>query len=88
MAMLVAKRRLGAVTSTAQHRAMIRDTGAQELPITGDIAILAAGLDTLHGDPADRLIVATAIVHEGKLMTADRVLLSWKNKLPRQNAKK
>lgn len=87
MAMLVAKGRLGAVQSPAQHRSQILNAGARELPVTGDIAILAAGLD-LHGDPADRFIVATAIAHDATLMTADRALLRWRNKLPRQNAAK
>jgi PIN domain nuclease of toxin-antitoxin system len=66
---------------------MIVDAGVRELPITGDIAILAAGLD-LHGDPADRFIVATAIAHEATLITADRTLLRWRHKLSRQNAAK
>lgn len=87
MAMLIAKGRLGATRAPTQHRTMILDAGAQELPITGDIAILAAGLD-LHGDPADRFIVATAIANDATLMTADRALLRWRNKLPRQNAAK
>jgi PIN domain nuclease of toxin-antitoxin system len=87
MAMLVAKGRLGAARNPSQHRSMILEAGAQELPITGDIAILAAGLD-LHADPADRFIVATAIAHEATLMTADRALLRWRHRLPRQNAAK
>lgn len=87
MAMLVAKGRLGATRPPSQHRSIILEAGARELPITGDIAILAAGLD-LHADPADRFIVATAIAHEAMLMTADRALLRWRHKLARQNATK
>jgi PIN domain nuclease of toxin-antitoxin system len=87
MAMLKAKGRLEAATSPTQHRALMIDAGAQELPVTGDIGILAAELD-LHGDPADRLIVATAIIHGATLMTADRTLLRWRHKLPRQDASK
>jgi PIN domain nuclease of toxin-antitoxin system len=87
LAMLVGKGRLGAATSPAQHRAKILLAGAQELPVTGDIAILAAGLD-LHGDPADRFIAATAIAHEATLLTADRAILRWRHALPRQNAAK
>jgi PIN domain nuclease of toxin-antitoxin system len=85
LAMLVAKGRLGSTTSSAQHRMKILDAGAQELPLTGNVGILAAGLD-LHGDPADRFIVATAIAHEATLLTADKALLRWRHKLPRQNA--
>lgn len=87
MAMLTAKGRLDATTSPKQHRTLMIDAGAQELPVTGDIGILAAELD-LHGDLADRLIVATAIVHGAILMTADRTLLRWHHKLPRQDASK
>ena len=87
LAMLVAKGRLGSATSPAHNRARILDAGAQELPITGDVGILAARLD-LHGDPADRFIIATAIAHEATLFTADKAILRWKNILPRQNASK
>ncbi|WP_162826768.1 type II toxin-antitoxin system VapC family toxin [Pseudolabrys taiwanensis] len=86
MAMLTAKGRLGAATSPAQHRRVIIDGGAQELPVSGDIAILGAEIDGLPGDPADRLIAATAIHHNATLLTADRALLSWDNPLRRQDA--
>jgi PIN domain nuclease of toxin-antitoxin system len=88
MAMLVAKGRLGAARTPTQHWDIIRGAGAQELPITSEIAILAAEIKQLHGDPADRFIVATAIAHQATLMTADRALLRWRNPLPRQNATK
>jgi PIN domain nuclease of toxin-antitoxin system len=52
-----------------------------------EIALLVAGeLDTLHGDPADRFIAATAIVHDATLVTADEKLLRWRHPLRRQNA--
>jgi PIN domain nuclease of toxin-antitoxin system len=88
MAMLIGNGRLGTARSTAQHRTMILDGGAQEFPVTGEIAVLGAELEQLHGDPADRLIVATAIAHGATLMTADRTLLHWRHPLPRQNAAK
>jgi PIN domain nuclease of toxin-antitoxin system len=88
MAMLTAKGRLDIVAAPAHHRAAILGTGVLELPVTGDIGILAAGLNTLHGDPADRLIVATAMAYNATLMTADRALLRWRNGLPRQDASK
>lgn len=41
-------------------------------PVTTDIAHLAGTLDSeVPGDPADRIIVATALVLEMKLVTAD-----------------
>lgn len=46
----------------------------QILPITPKIAALAQGGSFNHGDPADRLIAATALVHDLVLITADREL--------------
>ena len=86
LGMLVAKGRLGAAHAPAYYRQHIQDTAIEELPLTGDIAILASDLEALHGDPADRFIAATAIAHGATLMTADRTLLKWKNVLPRQDA--
>lgn len=41
-------------------------------PVTADIAALAGGLsEPMHGDPADRLIAATAMVLEAPLVTGD-----------------
>ena len=40
------------------------------LPITTAIAARLAQLE-MHGDPADRIIVATALVHQCKLVTRD-----------------
>jgi PIN domain nuclease of toxin-antitoxin system len=60
--------------------------GIIELPLTGEIAVLAGELESLHGDPADRFIAATAIVHDATLVTADEKLLRWRHSLRRQNA--
>jgi PIN domain nuclease of toxin-antitoxin system len=87
ISLLAAKKRLQLEEAPPILRRDLLDTGVIEIPLSGDIAILAAGLD-LHGDPADRFIVATAIAHEATLMTADRTLLRWRHKLPRQNAAK
>lgn len=86
IALLIAKRRLRSAESAAKIRQLILDAGAIELPLTGEIAILAAELDGLHSDPADRFIAATAIVHDAALLTADERLLNWRHGLRRQNA--
>jgi PIN domain nuclease of toxin-antitoxin system len=86
MAMLIAKRRLRTLKSAAEQRTKLLTTGLRELPLTGDIAILAAGLDSLNGDPADRIIAATAITHGALLITADANLLRWRHRLKRQDA--
>lgn len=45
--------------------------GLTELPITAKIAALSTELPRLHDDPADRMIVATAILHKLPLLTPD-----------------
>lgn len=42
----------------------------EALPVTPEIAVLAAGLG-MHADPADRLITATALHHRCRLVTRD-----------------
>jgi PIN domain nuclease of toxin-antitoxin system len=41
-------------------------------PVTAEIAALAGSFDgAMHGDPADRIIVATTRVHGARIVTAD-----------------
>jgi PIN domain nuclease of toxin-antitoxin system len=46
------------------------------LPLTDDIAIRAALLERagFHGDPADRMIYATARAHDARLVTRDEAI--------------
>jgi PIN domain nuclease of toxin-antitoxin system len=60
--------------------------GLKEWPLSGDIVLLAVSLDLPHKDPADRFIVATAIARGAALLTADKLLLGWKNALVRRHA--
>ena len=54
--------------------------GIIEIPVNGVIAARAALLTGMHGDPADRVIVATAL--EGhRLLTADTRILRWPGQL-------
>ena len=58
-------------------------SNVQSLPITAAIAARAAGFDrSMPGDPADRLIAATALEHHATLVTKDRRLLA----IPELNA--
>ena len=44
-------------------------------PVTDEIAEVAGNFgDVIHGDPADRLIAATAVVLRARLVTADEAL--------------
>ena len=69
------------VTLDAWRRALFED-GIIEIPVDGAIAARAALLPELHGDPADRLIVATALGGH-RLVTADRRILDWPGNLDR-----
>jgi len=84
--MLVAKRRLRALRSATEQRTKILAAGIQEVPVRGEICILAGELESLHADPADRLIAASAIALDATLLTADEKLLRWRHTLQRQNA--
>jgi PIN domain nuclease of toxin-antitoxin system len=86
IAMLIAKHRIRSIKSAVELREQVVNSGINEIPLTGDIAILAGNLNGLHGDPADRFIVATATAHGATLITADAVLLKWRSKLKRQDA--
>ncbi len=42
------------------------------LPLDQQIAVLSANLPDHHRDPADRIIIATAITHEAQLISFDK----------------
>lgn len=76
--MLVAKRRLKFAMDLDVWRGELLAAGYIEIPIDGRIAIVAAQLTRFHGDPADRLLVATALIHNAGLVTADKKILRYK----------
>lgn len=49
----------------------VLESGISALSVTHSIAILAANLPEHHRDPADRLIIATAIEHRAQLVSVD-----------------
>ena len=67
------------LTLDAWRKALI-DDGFIEIPVDGEIAMRAGLLPKMHGDPADRLIVATALGGH-RLVTADRRILDWPGNL-------
>jgi len=77
VAMLVEKQRLTMRAKLADWRFDLLQAGLLEIPLRGTTAIHAGQLPLFHGDPADRMIVATAIEHGATLMTADERILSW-----------
>jgi len=60
----------------------------REIGLSAEIAMTAVELEELHGDPLDRIIVATALIEDAVLITADRPLLEWSGRLHRQDARR
>jgi PIN domain nuclease of toxin-antitoxin system len=49
--------------------------------LTAEIAINSSYLrGTFDGDPADRILVATALAHSAKLVSADKEIISYGNR--------
>ena len=60
--------------------------GLTEIPVDGEIGIRANALTDFHADPADRIIVATALQGH-RLVTADKRILGWPGSLNRLDAR-
>lgn len=88
IAMLVNRGRIAVDPSVDQWRLRVLSLGVQEIALTGDIAIAAVRLADLHGDPADRIIVATGVAIGATLVTADDRILGWPGTLKRQDARR
>lgn len=85
VAMLQHKGRLSLLAEIGAWRKSLLEEGLVEIAVDGEVGIRAGLLQDLHGDPADRLIVATAL--EGhRLVTADDRLLEWPGHLSRLRA--
>ncbi len=78
VATLMTAGRLRGARTAGEFRAAVVRAGVVEIAVDGEIAILSTRLAGLHGDPADRLIVATALARGAVLMTADAKLLAAK----------
>lgn len=77
--MLVAKGRLGLSVDVQVwiDRALQRPKVIL-LPLTPEIAVVSTRLPgDFHGDPADRLIVATSSVHKAALVSKDEKIQQW-----------
>jgi PIN domain nuclease of toxin-antitoxin system len=56
------------------EQALTADPRLTLLPLSPRVAIAAVDLQWDHRDPADRLIVATALVYEATLATGDETI--------------
>jgi len=87
VAMLAQRGRIVLPAPVEAWRADLLQAGVQEISINGRIAMLATTFHDLHRDPADRFIVATAMLYSALLVTADSKILEWQSDLPRQDAR-
>ncbi len=62
------------------------DQGLIEIPVDGEIGLRAYGLAAFHGDPADRIIVSTALAGH-QLLTGDDRIIRWNGELNRLDAR-
>lgn len=88
VAMLAMKGRISMSQPVSRWMDNLLGNGLQEIAVTGALSVIGAELQDFHGDPADRIIVATAIDHSARLVTADKKILSWSKKLKPLNAVK
>lgn len=86
LGLLVAAGRLRMRLSPAEFRVASLRAGIAEIPVDGKIAILSTELAGMHADPADRIIVATALETNATLMTADAQILGMRTGPERQDA--
>ena len=56
---------------TSWFEKALEGSGINLLPITPAIASLAVDLHEHHSDPQDRIIIATALIHDAQLMSED-----------------
>ena len=77
--MMVEKKRIELNVSVKRwFSAAINDTGLQVINLSPDIAVESCRLPgNFHKDPADRIIVATARVHNLILLTKDQKILNY-----------
>jgi len=64
-------------TRQAWFEKALEGSGIALLPITPAIATAAVELPEHHRDPQDRLIIATALINDATLMSADRKFFQY-----------
>ena len=83
--MLVDRGRIHLADDVRAWRRDQLEQGMVEIPVDGQTAIRSVRLTDFHADPADRLIVATALAGH-RLVTSDRRILEWSGRLSRLDA--
>ena len=84
--MLHDKGRLTLLKDIGAWRQALMQDGLVEIAVDGEIGIRSVSLESFHADPADRIIVATALAGH-QLVTADGKILRWSGPLSRLDAR-
>ena len=87
VALLRARNRIDFPEDVSAWRRELLEQGLTEIPVDGEIGIRANSLQDFHPDPADRIIVATALDGH-RLVTADERILDWSGDLDRLDARR
>lgn len=79
LAMLVEKARIGlSMDVEVWINLALQRPKVELLPLTAEIAVLSTRLPGhFHGDPADRLIVASSLSSNAQLLTKDEKITAW-----------
>ena len=74
----VAKHKLGLPKPLKEwFPAVCAQFAVRELPLTAAIAAAATELPSLHSDPADRILIATALEHHLTILTPDDTMRQY-----------
>ena len=65
------------VTSARLADMLVERYDMKELPIDNSIALRSSALPEIHKDPADRFIIATALLNEFAVVTGDRRFVEY-----------
>ena len=79
LAMLVAKERIGlSMDVQVWLDVALQRPKVKLLPLSPEIAVLSTRLPgNFHGDPSDRLIVASCLAYQAPLITKDEKIKNW-----------
>lgn len=51
--------------------------GIDEITINSEILVHSASLPPIHNDPADRIIISTAMIHKAKIISKDKIVKKY-----------
>ena len=78
VALLQQKKRIEFNQDIQDWRRELLGMGVTEITLSGELCVFSTTLDGFHADPADRFIVASAMMNHATLLTADNKILNWK----------